>query len=307
MSMLVGSNALLLTLPFAIAVILGRVNLKGERYLKAVYGEEDENGEKVEPEVRGCSKEFFLRTGVTVHRAVDGQAQLMVVSLTAFAVLQFIIYLDKGAALAAYAVMLGWCVCFFLFLLWLFVDVNHFTSWKSEFLLKNNKFRAGLKIMDTVKYWQHNDAAQIEAAGLKLLHEAEEEDAKDDDVLHRTQKRVSQNERTNRVALMQRSVRRALEATRLEAPAPEGEDRTMKGAAEPAAESLESVALLEPSATAGLERQLSQRNKKLFDGRSMNDTEKEETRRIVWVLMDTVPEAQLSMIFEAWVTHAEHH
>ena len=86
MSMLVGSNALLLTLPFAIAVFLGRVNLKvltpfaldvddgGEKYVTAAYGEEDAEGNAVAPHEAGWTREFFLRTGVTVHGEVTEQA-----------------------------------------------------------------------------------------------------------------------------------------------------------------------------------------------------------------------------------------
>ena len=95
MAMLVGSNALLLTVPFFIATFVGRRAFVKDDISKKFAADYEAEITKDRP---SCSKAFLLRTGVSLYPDVTEQAQMIVISLLPLVVMQWGIFFLGGAA-----------------------------------------------------------------------------------------------------------------------------------------------------------------------------------------------------------------
>ena len=318
-AMLVGSNALLLTVPFFIATFVGRrafVQDDTSNKLTADYESELPASDRF-----SCSKESLFRRGVSLYPEVTEQAQLMVISLLPLVVIQTGLFLGDACDSATQRTLqVAALIISFLLLLGIlyesYADAFNKSAEYREYRKDRNAWRAGVKIALAANFVESSSTDQIQKAlgGLARRRGSV-------DVLNAIAKKTSfVKEASNK------SASAFSEAIVAFDPSSIGDEesgklmRTGRARSEGAFDVMTGVTIEMPSTNK--RRALTERQHRATGPAAQRPSlrrsltrrfpltlqEKKHLRQRAWHLMTaSVPDAQIKFIFDSWRYFAENH
>eukprot|EP00941_MAST-03F_sp_MAST-3F-sp1_P006017 g6017.t1 len=174
MGMLVASNALLLTVPWLIAVLHGRRNLSGEQHTARYFPRTIPNTNEIVEEDRLhplYSWKWFQHCGVTVYAEVTDQAQLMLCSLFPFLVIQLIVFTGtKEQTRASFLIFFFICMLFFFILVLLqYSDIHGKSAEYKRYQEDAKGFKRNLVWLQTAAFYGKASSQEVDRV-LNLVH-----------------------------------------------------------------------------------------------------------------------------------------
>ena len=307
MTLLVSSNALLLTVPWVIALVVGRKNLFNAEGITTVVNHKANELHSL------FSRQGWTSTGLTVWSSVMDQAQIMLLSLFPFIVAQFLAFvLSESYMKTACLILSIVCVGVYIFLLWFQLsDISGTGSIFDTYREAINKFEDQMMwIRATGVYGAASKQdlermflkVQINApqfAGVEILRDVKSQHTTVDNTVRKRSLDNSKNEdiETKKIddvePKLKINVSPSVQNIKIVKKAGDGKDEEEEDAKIQQLSELDEI------------EEMRRRSDFAEALKKMNAGERRNMRMRTWALMDRTPIAQMHTILRVWVLATE--